>query len=268
MSGPFVFINNDIAQSYSNTAVYSNIDAFKISGKFDVANSGAVKVYKSFTVNNNVIVSGNTTLGGAGKKITSTGVLSHTGNLIVTGNTALGDSVADITSISGSATVAKNLSVTGNTTITGALTAASINLTGGTTAGTILKSTVLAGTEAGGGTYTNSTTNYTDVVSYSYTPVSSSSYLVIEFICRYYITGSGGDTWNARITVDGGEIGYTQERNDARAGPLTPFWVRYTNSSVTAKTIAYQAARASSDDTITFYAAENGCYLRITEIAR
>ena len=74
----------------------------------------------------------------------------------------------------------------------------------------MLKDTVLSlANDLSGGTVTNNSTSYTQIVTYSYTPVSTSSYLVIEFICRYYITGSGGDTWNSRITVDSAEIGMT-----------------------------------------------------------
>ena len=318
LNNSYFFLNQGVAQGYTTT--YQNLDLFKIDSKFDVNESGLVKVYNSLAVDKNLSVSGNTTiagnlqingqinlgdavtdlltvsgratigtnltvsgntiLGASGKTISTTGLLAHTGratistNLSVAGNTALGDSVADITSISGSATVAKNLTVSGNAAVTGILTVGGIS-TGSYSAGQVIKVTVLSGaSDLGGGTYTNATTDYTNVVSYTYTPVSSSSYLVIEFICRYTISGSGGDTFNARIVVneDGSGVvaGSTQmsTTNPPRTPPLTPFWVRYTNSNIAAKIIAYQAARGSSDDTITFYAGEDGCYLQITEIAR
>lgn len=134
--------------------------------------------------------------------------------------------------------------------------------------GVTFKTTILSGAELGGTTVSNNTTTYVTVVSYNYTPVSASSYLIIEFYCRNFISGSSGDTFDTRMTVNAGEIAYTQWNNDGRGSPLTPFLGRYTNSSTTAKTINIQAKRASSDDTVYYYAGESGCYLKITEIGR
>ena len=58
------------------------------------------------TISTNLTVSGNTTLGAAGKTITSTGVLTHTGNITVSGNTS-----------TNKATVTSALTVSGNTTL-------------------------------------------------------------------------------------------------------------------------------------------------------
>jgi hypothetical protein len=77
------------------------------------------------TIGTNLTVSGNTTLGAAGKVFTSTGLHNHVGrqtistNLYVAGNTILGNAnvVTDRTIINGVLVANGNLSVAGNTTI-------------------------------------------------------------------------------------------------------------------------------------------------------
>lgn len=62
MANTYLFLNNGTAQSFATT--YSNVDTFKINAKFDVANTGEVKVYKTLKVEKNLIVSGNATISG------------------------------------------------------------------------------------------------------------------------------------------------------------------------------------------------------------
>jgi hypothetical protein len=77
------------------------------------------------TIGTNLTVSGNTTLGAAGKVFTSTGLHNHVGrqtistNLYVAGNTVLGNAnvVTDRAIINGVLVANGNLSVAGNTTI-------------------------------------------------------------------------------------------------------------------------------------------------------
>jgi hypothetical protein len=76
------------------------------------------------TIGQNLSVSGNTTLGGANKTQTSTGVWSHTGNLTVSGNTTFGGAgkVSNTTGwfgVLGRSSVSTNLFVGGNTSVIG-----------------------------------------------------------------------------------------------------------------------------------------------------
>jgi microcystin-dependent protein len=72
MANTYLFLNNGTAQSFATT--YSNVDTFKIDSKFDVANTGEVKVYKTLRVEKNLIVSGNATISGVINSI-PTGVI-------------------------------------------------------------------------------------------------------------------------------------------------------------------------------------------------
>ena len=72
LNNSYFFLNQGVAQGYTTT--YQNLDLFKIDSKFDVNESGSVKVYKSLTVDKNLTVSGNNTING---------------NLTVTGDTTI-----------------------------------------------------------------------------------------------------------------------------------------------------------------------------------
>ena len=119
-------------------------------------------------------------------------------------------------------------------------------------------------------------TSDTDFLTYSYTPVSSNSYLVIHYhLGNYDFTGGSGlDSYYSRIKVDGAEIVYAYQSTGAtnnnafRTGVLFPLTGRYTNSSTTAKSIVVACRRASADDSITISNSATSMWLRITEIAR
>jgi hypothetical protein len=155
MSDPYIFINNDIAQSYSNTGTYSNIDSFKINAKFDVNESGMVQIYKSLKVDKNLTLTGNaifdknlTLTGnasfGAGLRAngsfgTSGYVLKTNGtnvfwapittisSLNTTGNTTLGDASNDVMTVNGKANFNNAVAITGNT-ITNTIISSDSNL--------------------------------------------------------------------------------------------------------------------------------------------
>ena len=80
----YLFLNQGVAKSFST--VYQSLDLFKIDSKFDVNESGSVKVYNTLEVGKNLTVSGNNTINGAAKVIQS---LEVSKNLIVTGNTTI-----------------------------------------------------------------------------------------------------------------------------------------------------------------------------------
>ena len=141
-------------------------------------------------------------------------------------------------------------------------------------AGEIIKMTVLVGADlTGGSTTTISTSSDTDVASYSYTPVSSNSYLVIDFITRYTVVGGAADDFVSRIAVDGAEQSYNNQvwingaGGGTRSGTLFPLMARYTNSNTTAKTISVTVRRGTTDDNATVYK-DTTTVMKITEIGR
>lgn len=140
--------------------------------------------------------------------------------------------------------------------------------------GEIIKMTVLVGADlTGGSTTTISTSSDTDVASYSYTPVSSNSYLVIEFTTRYSVAGAAADDFVSRIAVDGAEQSYNVQvwingaGGGTRSGTLFPLMARYTNSSTSAKTISATVRRGTTDDNATVYK-DTTTVMKITEIGR
>jgi hypothetical protein len=156
---------------------------------------------------------------------------------------------------------------TGNLSIAGAL------IPSAWTAGQVIKDTMLSNTEVTVSTTTIATSGTdTDFVTYSYTPVSSNSYLIIHYHLASYdfSGGTGNDSYISRIKVDGSEITYgTQSTvNGNRTGVLFPLTGRYTNSNTTAKSIVVACRRNSADDSITIVNSSTSMWLRITEIAR
>jgi len=159
------------------------------------------------------------------------------------------------------------IDTTGNVVVTGFLK------TNAWRAGQVIQDVMLSNTEVTVSTTTIATsTSDTDFVTYSYTPLSSSSYLVIHYHLANYdaTSGTGNDSWISRIKVDGGEITYSVQNtvNGFRTGVLFPLTGRYTNSNTTAKSIVVACRRASADDSITITNAATSMWLRITEIAR
>jgi hypothetical protein len=140
-------------------------------------------------------------------------------------------------------------------------------------AGQVIKDTILSNTEVTVSTTTIATsTSDTDFVTYTYTPVSSNSYLVIHYhLANYdFSVGTGNDSYISRIKVDGTEITYsTQSTVNGNRGPvLFPLTGRYTNSSTVAKSIVIACRRNSADDNITITNSPTSMWLRITEIGR
>jgi len=104
----------------NGTSVYWSADVSGTGGG-GFANGQSISVL-------NFTVTGNSTLGGAGKTIDSTGALTHTGrvrvstNLYVAGNTVLGDptNVSERTTVNGTLFANGNINFNGNTVIGGA----------------------------------------------------------------------------------------------------------------------------------------------------
>lgn len=111
----------------NNSSLYANT----LTANSSFTSKGLATLQGRATVGTNLTVSGNTTLGAAGKTITTTGALSHTGalsatNLTISGNTTFGGAgkVSNTTGwfgVAGRATVSTNLFVGANTTVVGRL---------------------------------------------------------------------------------------------------------------------------------------------------
>ena len=123
----------------------------------------------------------------------------------------------------------------------------------------------------GDGNVTNASGTYTDFASVSYTPVSASSHLLIEYQAAYTINGGGTDSFRSRITVDGTTVTYRTQTwvnvggQDVRSGMLFPIAMVYANNDDVALSIKVSAARVSSDDTLTVDT--NSAVLKISEFA-
>lgn len=149
------------------------------------------------------------------------------------------------------------------------------SITPSPTAGQILKFTPLIYTDLNLISLSTATTSVmTNFITYSYTPVSASSYLVVDFTCRYEMPGNQNDSWYAQINIGGLEIGYTYQfanaMNDGstgRSGSIFPLTGRYTNSTLTPKTIGIAARRELGNDPV-IIAADVSMLMTITEIQR
>jgi len=140
-------------------------------------------------------------------------------------------------------------------------------------AGQVINDIMLSNTEVTISTTTIATsTSDTDFLTYSYTPLSSTSYLVIHYhLANYdFSGGTGNDSYISRIKVDGSEITFSTQStvNGNRSPVLFPLTGRYTNSSTAAKSIVVACRRNSADDNITITNSATSMWLRITEIAR
>jgi hypothetical protein len=120
----------------NNSSLYANT----ITANVAFTSTGLATLSGRATVGTNLTVSGNTTLGAAGKTITTTGLLGHTGratvstNLTVSGNTTLGAAGKTITS-TGILAHTGNLTVSGNTSTNKATVTSLLTVSGNTTIG-------------------------------------------------------------------------------------------------------------------------------------
>jgi len=112
------------------------------------------------------------------------------------------------------------------------------------------------------------------IFTFSYTPTSANSYLLVEYQTIYSFgdSATGGDTMSARMYVSGDEISSTYQRwlneigGGTRSGTIFPIVGRYTNSSTSAKIIRVDVT-STVDDTITVRG-NNSTWLKITEVGR
>jgi hypothetical protein len=262
-----------VAYNGDTTITSTTVSTSTTTGALKVA--GGVGVVKSVNVGGNLQVGSGTFTKASTNDIVldnnsaadTPGVTYYYGN-----NTNIG---TDVYNPSGTARfrVVKNLNESGGSE----LWAVDVNgkvIRTAYSAGEVIKMTVLVGSDLSGSnpTTVNSTAD-TSIASYSYTPVSSSSYIVIEYQTRYTISGSTADDFVSRIAVDGVEQSYSIQYwlnasgGGTRSGVLFPLMARYTNSNTTAKTITITVRQGSSDDSGTFYK-DTTTVMKITEIGR
>lgn len=114
----------------------------------------------------------------------------------------------------------------------------------------------------------------TDIVvtSPTFTPVSSSSWLLVEFDCGYAIGGYGADTFEAYLrqgttTLQTHRQVFTSTGagGGTRSGTLLPIMARYTNTSTAGKAFNLRVLRTAGDDTLTWV---GSMFCRITEVQR
>jgi hypothetical protein len=159
------------------------------------------------------------------------------------------------------------IDTTGNMVVTGFIKANAWR------AGQVINDIILSNSEVTISTTTIATsTSDTDFLTYSYTPLSSTSYLVIHYHLANYTfeSGTGNDSYISRIKVDGTEQTYSRQStvNGNRTGVLFPLTGRYTNTNTTAKSIVVACRRDSADDSIVIQNSPTSMWLRITEIGR
>lgn len=120
----------------------------------------------------------------------------------------------------------------------------------------------------------NSSTTYTDILSYSYTPVSNNSRILVKFNVNHIIGGNssgGNDEIASQITINGTAVQEKRQYfpagnsgNGDRSVNLFPISAVYDNTSSSAIAIKVRMARTAGDDVTTVYP---DMVLTITEIA-
>ena len=159
----------------NESALYANT----LTANVSFTSKGLATLQGRATVGTNLTVSGNTTLGAAGKNVNATGWFGVNGratigtNLFVAGNTTIGGDIningainlgnasTDLLTVTGRATIGTNLTVSGNTTIGGLTT-----MSGRATVGTNL-------TVSGNTTLNGTTTDKSNALSQTLTDAST-----------------------------------------------------------------------------------------------
>jgi len=188
------------------------------------------------------------------------------GNLVVTGNTFL-----NYLDVSANVDISGNLTVTGNVYSYGTIFAktylpgqiVNVSMLSNSDLGQITDITIASNGRTGSG--------YA-FPAYTYTPKIVNSYIIVEFQTIYRFDGSDVDELEAGLQVDGGTISTTYQHwlngpgGGSRSGAIFPIVGRYTNSTISAKTIRVYVNN-KTDDPLTIIA-NNSTWLKITEIGR
>jgi hypothetical protein len=121
---------------------------------------------------------------------------------------------------------------------------------------------------------------------YSYTPESASSQIIIDFFAKYSVDGNSSgsegvensvrtDSFISKIDINGTTVttayqqwlGGNNYGTGSRSGTIFPLMGAYTNSTTDSKLITISISRFSGDDSVSINQDE-GVWLRITEIGR
>jgi hypothetical protein len=268
---PFSFANTNASTSTSTGAITVSGGA-GIAGNVYVGSAINVTYTPPTAIGAAITATGKDTIGGVGYfdffKITNTTSGATNPNktlrLSSTGGLEIVDSTYNNTLFT--------LTNVGNLSIKGTIGA------GAWTAGQVIKDTILSNSEVTVvGTTIAASGTTTNFITYNYTPVSASSYLIVHIhISKYQSAGgTGDDAWYSQLLVDGTEIAYGwQMVNDdgngtsGRSGVLFPLTGRYTNASTSAKQIQIAARRDTADDSLTIDNSATAIWMRITEVAR
>ena len=104
-----------------------------------------------------------------------------------------------------------------------------------------------------------------------YTPVSASSFLIVEADAHYWLGGWGVDAWQSRIFVDGSVVSTKTQRFAAtepgggtRGSTALPIMGRYQNASTAAKNIQVVLDRSWGNDTGNLSNTDR--WIKVTEI--
>ena len=113
------------------------------------------------------------------------------------------------------------------------------------------------------------------VATYTYTPKSNASKIIVEYGSLYTITGdsSGGlDGFESRITVDGTMVAKRQQQfpnlagSGTRGSTLFPICGGIANAVLTPRVINITLTRNDGNDTVQFFSASFDAFMKITEV--
>lgn len=113
------------------------------------------------------------------------------------------------------------------------------------------------------------------VATYTYTPISNNSKIIVEYGALYDISGDSGgglDKFESQVTVDSTLIAKRQQQfpnaagSGTRGSTLFPICGGIGNAERTPREINITLSRINGDDTIKFYSASYDAFMKITEI--
>ena len=114
------------------------------------------------------------------------------------------------------------------------------------------------------------------VATYTYTPKSANSKIIVEYGNLYEITGDSGnglDKFESRITISGTMVAKRHQQfpnaagSGTRGSTLFPICGGIDNAALTPRVINITVTRVNGDDTVQFYSASFDAFMKITEIA-
>lgn len=163
--------------------------------------------------------------------------------------------------------VSANMHVGGNLDVSGTILAAQF------LPGQIINVAMLSYSDLSQNEITVGADESSNIFSYSYTPKNATSYILMEYQTKYSLVGGGNDSASAIIFVNAvaqastTQVWLDSQGGGTRSGTLFPIVGRYTNASLTAKTISIKLYNNTDSDPITVNA-DNSTWLKITEIGR